>query len=255
MLQACSSGRIYSTNAHTAPPMAGSQILLCSATKQPNRSTENAMDSIDTLIIGAGALGLACAARLASPQRSTLVVEAERLIGSHSSSRNSEVIHAGIYYAPGSLKAELCLEGRERLYAAFADAGVQPIVLAGDSHAFWVNELYDNGGERRAVEFGTSAISSPSPGDHVGGLPLGLALQAANPEVKFCDQSAKGFDTGDAASGRIDEGLIAGERVPVVHGGSLFLRDGWPDAQHGKPAARRLVLQECSQFAFSALTA
>ncbi|HLA32258.1 MAG TPA: FAD-dependent oxidoreductase, partial [Pseudomonas sp.] len=75
------------------------------------------MDSIDTLIIGAGALGLACAARLAKPQQSTLIVEAESLIGSHSSSRNSEVIHAGLYYAPGSLKAELCLEGRERLYA------------------------------------------------------------------------------------------------------------------------------------------
>ena len=75
------------------------------------------MDSIDTLIIGAGALGLACAARLARPGQSTLIVEAERLIGSHSSSRNSEVIHAGIYYTPGSLKAELCLEGRERLYA------------------------------------------------------------------------------------------------------------------------------------------
>ncbi|MGH8355657.1 MAG: NAD(P)/FAD-dependent oxidoreductase [Pseudomonas sp.] len=75
------------------------------------------MDSIDTLIIGAGALGLACAARLAGPGRGTLIVEAERLIGSHTSSRNSEVIHAGIYYAPGSLKAELCLEGRERLYA------------------------------------------------------------------------------------------------------------------------------------------
>jgi L-2-hydroxyglutarate oxidase LhgO len=75
------------------------------------------MDSIDTLIIGAGALGLACAARLARPDQSTLIVEAEGLIGSHSSSRNSEVIHAGIYYAPGSLKAELCLEGRERLYA------------------------------------------------------------------------------------------------------------------------------------------
>jgi len=75
------------------------------------------MDSIDTLIIGAGALGLACAARLANPGQSTLIVEAECLIGSHTSSRNSEVIHAGIYYPPGSLKAELCLEGRERLYA------------------------------------------------------------------------------------------------------------------------------------------
>ena len=82
------------------------------------------MDAIDTLIIGAGALGLACAARLASPGRSTLIVEAESLIGSHSSSRNSEVIHAGIYYAPGSLKAELCLEGRERLYAWCQQHGV-----------------------------------------------------------------------------------------------------------------------------------
>jgi L-2-hydroxyglutarate oxidase LhgO len=75
------------------------------------------MDSIDTLIIGAGAIGLACAARLARPGESCLIVEAEKLIGSHCSSRNSEVIHAGLYYPPGSLKAELCLEGRERLYA------------------------------------------------------------------------------------------------------------------------------------------
>ncbi len=83
--------------------------------------------------------------------------------------------------------------GRERLYAAFAEAGVQPIVLSGDSHAFWVNELKDAGGARRAVEFGTSAISSPSIGDAIGGFPLGAALMQANDEVRFCDQSAKGF--------------------------------------------------------------
>ena len=73
------------------------------------------MHEVDTLIIGAGALGLACAARLGKAD--TLILEAEGLIGSHTSSRNSEVIHAGLYYTPGSLKAELCLEGRERLYA------------------------------------------------------------------------------------------------------------------------------------------
>lgn len=83
--------------------------------------------------------------------------------------------------------------GRERLYAAFAEAGVQPIVLAGDSHAFWVNELKDASGVRRAVEFGTSAVSSPSIGDAIGGFPLGAALMQANSEVIFCDQSAKGF--------------------------------------------------------------
>jgi alkaline phosphatase D len=83
--------------------------------------------------------------------------------------------------------------GRERLYAAFAEAGVQPIVLAGDSHAYWVNELKDASGARRAAEFGTSAISSPSPGDAVAPLPLGPLLSANNDEVVFCDQSAKGY--------------------------------------------------------------
>jgi alkaline phosphatase D len=82
---------------------------------------------------------------------------------------------------------------RERLYGQFAAAGVQPIVLAGDSHAFWVNELKDAAGARRAAEFGTSAISSPSPGDAVGDLPLGALLNQANPEVVHCDQKAKGF--------------------------------------------------------------
>ena len=83
--------------------------------------------------------------------------------------------------------------GRERLYAAFAEAGVQPIVLAGDSHAFWVNDLRDTSGARRAVEFGTSAISSPSPGDAVAPLPLGALLSGGNDEVVFCDQTAKGY--------------------------------------------------------------
>ncbi|KAK0332462.1 hypothetical protein LTR94_024772, partial [Friedmanniomyces endolithicus] len=83
---------------------------------------------------------------------------------------------------------------RERLYQDFAQAGVEPLVLAGDSHAFWVDELHDDKGVRRGVEFGTSAISSPSPGDAVGGLPLGLALMMANPEeVRFCDQTSKGY--------------------------------------------------------------
>ncbi|MBB5747504.1 alkaline phosphatase D family protein [Brevundimonas variabilis] len=97
--------------------------------------------------------------------------------------------------------------GRERLYAACAEAGVQPIVLAGDSHAFWVNELKDAAGARRGAEFGTSSISSPSIGDLFGPLPLGELLAQTNPEVVFCDQKAKGFIvltiTPDAVRGQL----------------------------------------------------
>ncbi|WP_312782143.1 alkaline phosphatase D family protein [Brevundimonas sp.] len=98
--------------------------------------------------------------------------------------------------------------GRERLYAAFAEAGVQPIVLAGDSHAFWVNELKDASGARRAIEFGTSAVSSPSIGDAIGGFPLGAALMQANDEVVFCDQSAKGFILLTLTDERVEAALM-----------------------------------------------
>ncbi len=75
------------------------------------------MDSVDCIVIGAGAVGLAVAARLAASGREVIVLEQHDLIGSETSSRNSEVIHAGIYYAENSLKAALCVRGREMLYA------------------------------------------------------------------------------------------------------------------------------------------
>ncbi|NWD49598.1 NAD(P)/FAD-dependent oxidoreductase [Pseudomonas gingeri] len=83
------------------------------------------MSSFDCLVIGAGVIGLACAARLARSGQSVLIVDGERWIGSHTSSRNSEVIHAGIYYPPGSLKARLCVEGRDLLYRWCADHHVE----------------------------------------------------------------------------------------------------------------------------------
>ena len=75
------------------------------------------MDRIDSVVIGAGVIGLAVARALALAGHETLIVEKEDLIGSGTSSRNSEVIHAGIYYPVGSLKSRLCVEGRDRLYA------------------------------------------------------------------------------------------------------------------------------------------
>lgn len=82
------------------------------------------MNSIDCIVIGAGVVGLAVARSLAMAGRETVVLERESLIGSHTSSRNSEVIHAGIYYPKNSLKARHCVRGRQLLYDYCATHGV-----------------------------------------------------------------------------------------------------------------------------------
>jgi len=78
----------------------------------------------DVAVIGAGVIGLGVARVLALAGREVFVLESERMVGVHTSSRNSEIIHAGIYYPPGSLKARLCLEGRRALYPFCAERGV-----------------------------------------------------------------------------------------------------------------------------------
>lgn len=82
------------------------------------------MDQVDCVVIGAGVVGLAVARALALAGREVLVLEAASAIGMGTSSRNSEVIHAGIYYAPGSLKARLCVQGKAQLYNYCAERGV-----------------------------------------------------------------------------------------------------------------------------------
>jgi alkaline phosphatase D len=83
---------------------------------------------------------------------------------------------------------------RERLYDIFKSAKANPIVLAGDSHMFWVNELWDDAGKTRvAAEFGATSITSPGYGDVMPGAPLGEAFAARNKEVKYAHPSAKGF--------------------------------------------------------------
>ncbi len=78
----------------------------------------------DVVVVGGGVIGLACAAALARAGRSVLVLEREPAVARGITSRNSEVVHAGIYYAPGSLKAELCVRGRELVYARSAKFGI-----------------------------------------------------------------------------------------------------------------------------------
>jgi L-2-hydroxyglutarate oxidase LhgO len=82
------------------------------------------MDRVECVVIGAGAIGLAVARALAMAGREVVILEAEEAIGTHTSSRNSEVIHAGIYYPQGSLKARSCVSGRQRLYLYCEEHGV-----------------------------------------------------------------------------------------------------------------------------------
>ena len=81
-------------------------------------------EQVDCVVIGAGVVGLAVARALALQGREVLVLEAAEAIGTGASSRNSEVIHAGLYYPSGSLKARLCVQGRDLLYAYCAERGV-----------------------------------------------------------------------------------------------------------------------------------
>src|SRR5512145_871549 len=82
------------------------------------------MERLDAVVIGAGVVGLAVARALALAGREVVILEAEDAIGTHTSSRNSEVIHAGIYYPADSLKARACVEGRELLYEYCVTHGV-----------------------------------------------------------------------------------------------------------------------------------
>ncbi|MBI2752972.1 MAG: NAD(P)/FAD-dependent oxidoreductase [Betaproteobacteria bacterium] len=82
------------------------------------------MDSIGCAVVGAGVIGLAVARALALAGREVVILEAEAAIGMHTSSRNSEVIHAGIYYPKDSLKARTCVQGNNRLYAYCVEHGI-----------------------------------------------------------------------------------------------------------------------------------
>jgi L-2-hydroxyglutarate oxidase LhgO len=113
------------------------------------------VEKLDAVVIGAGVVGLAVARELALAGREVVIVEAEEAIGTHTSSRNSEVIHAGIYYPKGSLKALACVEGRRLLYDYCASRGVPhrrcgKLIVAtdprqGEELAAILKKAHDNG--------------------------------------------------------------------------------------------------------------
>ena len=89
-----------------------------------NSGFEARMDKVDCVVIGAGVIGLAVARRLAQAGREVIVLEAAEGIGTVTSSRNSEVIHAGIYYPAGSLMARMCVAGKQALYRYCGEHGI-----------------------------------------------------------------------------------------------------------------------------------
>lgn len=114
-------------------------------------------ERIECAVIGAGAVGLAVARRLARDGREVVILEAENAFGTHTSSRNSEVIHAGIYYPSGSLKARLCIAGRRALYRYCAEHDVKhrrigKVVVACDESELPGLEKYRRQGEINGVD-------------------------------------------------------------------------------------------------------
>ncbi len=155
-------------------------------------------ERVDCVVVGAGVVGLAVARALAMAGREVMVLEAAEAIGTGTSSRNSEVIHAGIYYPRGSLKARLCVQGRQLLYAYCSERGVAhqrcgKLIVATDegqrgmlgsvaakAQANGVHDLrWLEGGEAMAMEPAlqcVAALHSPSTGI-VDSHALMLALQ------------------------------------------------------------------------------
>ena len=195
------------------------------------------MDRVDALVVGAGVIGLAVARELARAGHEVIVVERAEGIGTGTSSRNSEVIHAGLYYAPGSLKARLCVEGREALYRYCAQHGVAhrrcgKLVLAVDAaelpalealHAqALANGVLDavliDGAAARAMEpalHAVAALHSPSTGivdSHA--LMLSLQGQAEDAGALFAFHSP--LDSARAAGGGFEVRIGGAEPMQLA---------------------------------------
>ncbi len=211
----------------------------------------------DAVVIGAGAVGLACARALALRGRDVLVLEAAGAIATETSSRNSEVIHAGLYYTPGSLKARLCVEGRRKLYQYCAAHGVEAhrcgklVVAVDDAESAATPALL-----KRALENGVEDIRL------VDGAEARRLEPALSPEVRVAIHSETSglFDSHAyflALQGEIeDRGGALAFNTPVVRGEAV--KDGVVIETGGGSPSRiraRSVINAAGHHALSAARA
>ncbi len=188
------------------------------------------MADIDAVIVGAGVVGLAIARELAMGGRSVVVLEAADAIGTETSSRNSEVIHAGIYYPQGSLKARACVEGRRRLYDYMDTHGVpyrrcgKLIVAASEDELAGIEALCArgkaNGVDDLAMVSAAEAHALEPALDTVGG--------ALSPSTGIVDSHALMLAyQGDAeAAGAMVAFLTPFERAEIVAEGRIAVHAG-----------------------------
>jgi (S)-2-hydroxyglutarate dehydrogenase len=167
----------------------------------------------DVAIAGGGIVGLAVARALALCGRSVVVLEREQALGAHQTSHNSGVIHAGIYYAPGSLKARLCVEGAAALYAYCAQKGIAAercgklVVAVGEDELERLDEL-----ERRARANGVQDLARLGPDEIASVEPAAVGRSALH----------------SPNTGMVDFGAVAAAYADDVreHGGEILVSSG-----------------------------
>jgi L-2-hydroxyglutarate oxidase LhgO len=199
------------------------------------------LNDVDCVVIGAGVIGLAAARALARSGREVIILESERHFGMHTSSRNSEVIHAGLHYEPHSLKARLCVTGRDLLYSycvrrgiahrrcgklTVATADAQVAVLekiesnARASGVFDLTWLDENEARRVEPELQCiRALSSPSTGiidSHALMQSLLADAEAGGANIAYATKV-----TALRATRSGVEITINGESVPIVRAGMI----------------------------------